>query len=288
MFLAIGGQAFAISKLAVPELDERDLPFYLDKPMHYDDTNLHLFSSLPLISRRRATAVFDFLRGPANGITSLLRLPIYPPVDVSLQPEFFDVTIWGQLSNLFQKNFALLAVEREIMALFEEIEELNARYMVSITAEPGSPSQAAKPPILDRRTYFQGRPEAEARREARSGKQLQAARTIKPMQNLRHLIQQHEYAEEPEHLTSQLAARVGTGRAPTLEAKASAAASMRVFEAQQDPRVTDTSNGNWMFDLFRLFNSIIRYLTQNKVEAIIYLWVLILLTFSMKALFQRS
>lgn len=83
LLLAICNHVAAIRKLAVPELDEQDLPFYLDKPAHHGDAHLYLFSSLSLISRRRAAAGFELPGGLTSGIIPLLSLKIHLPVDVS-------------------------------------------------------------------------------------------------------------------------------------------------------------------------------------------------------------
>jgi hypothetical protein len=288
LLLVIGNRAAAISKLAVPDLDDQDLPFYLDKPEHHDDPQFYLFSSLSLISRRRATAVFELSSGPSSGITPILGLEIYPPGDMSFQTEFFDMTIWGQLSNLFQKNIELLAIEREIMALFKELEELNARYTALLGSQAGSSFPAVRPLTLDRRNYLQRRVGVEGGQEGGTTKQPQTAQNSDAIQKLLSSVQQHESAGQSERLASRLAARAGAGRAPALEAKASAAASMRATEAQQDPESTGTASGGRIVYLFRLFRLVIRYLLANKIEAMIFLSVLILLNIFVKAAFQRS
>ena len=276
LHLTIGNQAAAISKLAVPELDEHDLPFYLDKPLHDDNTHLYLFSSLPLISRQRASASFQLANGPSRGITPLLDLEVHPPVDVSWHTEFFDVTIWGQLNNLFQKNLELLALEREIITLFTELEEVNSRYMALLG------SQTIKPLTLDRRHYLQ------RSAEGRADKQSPIAPENGRKQELLSLIQQHDRVRQSERLASQLAARARDMRAPMLESHASAAASMRASEAQQDPESTRTLTPQGRVSYaFRLFRLVLRYLLENKIEAIIYLWLLILLSASVKAVFRR-
>jgi hypothetical protein len=272
LLLAIDNQAAAISKLGVPELDEQDLPFYLDKPAHHDDPHLYLFSSLALISRRREAAAFELSDSPTSGTAPLLSLKVHLPVDSSFQSEFFDVTIWGQLDNLFQQNIEILTIEREIIALFKELEELNARYLAQLGSQAGSPL------TLDRRNYLQRRPVGDVRQQGRS----------EATQEIMSLIQQHESAGLPERLASQLAVRAGTGRAPVLEAKASAAAAMRAAEAQQDAEGTGTTPGGWIVYGFRLFRLVIRYLLQNKIATIIYLWSLILLSIFVKAAFRRS
>jgi hypothetical protein len=284
----MGNRAAAISMLAVPELDEQDLPFYLEKSAHHDDPHLYLFSSLSLISRRRAAAVFELSSGPISGITPLLGLEIHPPIDMSFQTEFFDVTIWGQLSNLFQKNLDLLAIEREIMALFKELEELNARYLALLGSQAESSFQAERPLTLDRPNYLQRRPGTDVRQEGKMSQQSKTAQNSEANRELLSLIQQHESAGQSERLASQLAARAGAGRAPALEAKASAAAAMRAAEVQQDPERTGTAPGGWIVFALRLFRLVIRYLLQNKIETMIYLSALILLSIFVKGVFHRS
>jgi hypothetical protein len=278
LLLAIGNRAAAISKLGVPELDEQDLPFYLEKPAHQDDHHLYLFSSLALISRRRAAAAFELSDSPTSGIAPLLRLEVHPPVEASFQSEFFDVTIWGQLSNLFQKNIETVAIEREIMALFKELEELNARYIALLSSQAGNSFETGRPLTLDRSNYLQRRPGADIKQED----------TSEATQEILSLVQQHESAGQTERLASQLALRTGVGRAPALEARASAAASMRAAEAQQDAEGTGTTPGGWIVYVFRLFRLVIRYLLQNKIATMIYLWALILLSIFVKAAFRRS
>jgi hypothetical protein len=272
LLLAIGNRAAAISKLGVPELDEQDLPFYLDKPAKHDDAHLYLFSSLSLISRQRAAAVFELSSSPTSGIAPLLSLEVHPAVDTPFQTEFFNVTIWGQLSNLFQKNIELLTIEREIIALFKELEDLNARYLALLGSQAGSPL------TLDRRNYLQHRPGVNIKQEGKS----------EATQEISNLTQQHDSAGPSERLAAQLAARFGTGRAPALEATASAAASMRAAEAQQDAGGIGTTPGGWIVYVFRLFRLVIHYLLQNKIATMIYLWALILLSIFVKAAFRRS
>jgi hypothetical protein len=78
-------------------------------------------------------AVFEVSSGPTSRVTPLFGLEIHPPIDVSFQTEYFDVTVGGQLSNLFQKNIELLAIEREIIALFKELEEtMHAIWLCSV------------------------------------------------------------------------------------------------------------------------------------------------------------
>jgi hypothetical protein len=272
LLLAIGNRAAAISKLGVPDLDEQDLPSYLEKPAHHDDHHLYLFSSLALISRRRAAAAFELSDSPTSGIAPLLRLEVHPPVEASFQSEFFDVTIWGQLSNLFQKNIEILTIEREIIGLFKELEELNARYLARLGSQAGSPL------TLDRRNYLQRRPGTNIKQEDKG----------EATPELLSLTEQHESAGQTERLASQLALRTGVGRPPALEAKASAAASMRAAEAQQDADGTGTTPGGWIVYVFRLFRLVMRYLLQNKIATMIYLWALILLSIFVKAAFRRS
>jgi hypothetical protein len=78
--LAISDLALGVSKLALPQLDEQDLPFYLDKLVNADNDHLYLFSSLSLISRRKGCATFELSGAPAHGTTPLLSLDIHPPV----------------------------------------------------------------------------------------------------------------------------------------------------------------------------------------------------------------
>jgi hypothetical protein len=283
LLLAIGKQAAAISKLAVPELDEQDLPFYLDKPAQHDDAHFYLFSSLSLISRRRAAAVFELSEGPTGGIIPLLGLKIHLPVDVSFPTEFLDVTIWGQLGNLFQKDLELFAIEREIVALFKELEQVNARYMALFGAQGGNSFQARKPPTLDRRNYL-----ADGRQGGRAGQLPQTGQNTKAAQGFLRLIQLHENPGQSERLAPQLVAQAGADRTPTFEAIALAAASMRASEAQQDPEGIDTIPEGRIIYLFRVSKLVIRYLLENKIEAIIYLWVLMLISLSVKIVFSRS
>lgn len=283
LLLAIGKQAAAISKFAVPELDEQDLPFYLDKPVQDDDAHFYLFSSLSLISRRRAAAVFELSGGPTSGIIPLLGLKIHPPVDVSFPTEFFDVTIWGQLGNLFRKDLELLAIEREIIALFKELEEVNEHYMALFGAQGGSPVQAGRPLTLDRRNYL-----ADGRQGGRAGQLPQTGQNTKAAQGFLRLIQLHENPGQSERLAPQLVARAGADRTPTFEAIALAAASMRASEAQQDPEGTGTIPEGRIIYLFRVSKLVIRYLLENKIEAMIYLWVLALISLSVKIVFSRS
>ena len=147
----------------MPLLDEQDLPFYLDKLVQADNAHLYLFSSLSLVSRRGAAATSELSGAPARGITPLLSLAIHPSMDVQMLPESFDVTIWGQLGNLFQKDVELLTMKRVILALFKELEELNARYLALIAVQPGSLFAAEGPLTLERRNYVQERPGVEGR-----------------------------------------------------------------------------------------------------------------------------
>jgi len=269
ILLAISDQAFGISKLGVPQLDEQDLAFYLDKPVQTDNAHLYLFSSLSLISRHSGPVTYQLSIAPARGITPLLSLSIHPQMEVPLLSEFFDVTIWGQLGNLFQGNVELLTLEREILALFKELEELNARYMALSVAQPRSTLAAERPLTLDRRNYLQRRPELEV--EARLS-----------------LTQQHAHDGEAEGLAPHLVARAGAGRVPNTEAKASAAAAMRASEVQQDSEVTSSAPEGRLFYLFKLFKLVIRYLFENKIEAMIYLWIFMMLGVFAISLFRRA
>ena len=281
--LALGQQATAISKLAGPALDEQDLPFYLDKPAPHDNSHFYLFSSLSLISRRRASAVFELSGGPTIGLTALLGLRIHPPIDVSFPTAFFDVTIWGQLGHLFQKELELLAIEREIIALFKELEEINTRYTALFRAQDGSPMQNGKPLTLDRRHYL-----ADGRRGAKTGQLQQTGQNTKTTQGLLRLIQLHDNPGQSERLTSQLIARAGADRTPAVETIALATASMRASEAQRDSEGIGTIAEGRIIYLFRVSKIVIRYLLENKIETLIYIYVLMLLSLSLKTVFGRS
>ena len=63
---------------------------------------------------------------------------------------------------------------------------------------------------------------------------------------------------------------------------------MRAAEAQQDSDATGTTHGGWIVHGFRLFRLVIRYLLQNKIATLIYLWALILLSIFVKAAYRRS
>ena len=283
LLLAIGKQATAISKSAVPALDEQDLPFYLDKPAPYDNTHLYLFSSLSLISRRRAAAVFEISGGPTSELTPVLGLKIHPSMDVPFPTAFFDVTIWAQLGNLFQKDLELLAIEREIIALFKELDEVNTRYMALFSAQDGGPLQNGRPLTLDKRHYL-----SDGRQGARAGQPLQTAQNTKAPQGFLHLIQRHDNPGQSERLTSQLMARVGAHQAPAVETITLAGTTMRASQAQRDPEGTGTLGEGRIIYLFRVSKIVIRYLLENKLEAMIYLCVLMLISLSLKTVFGGS
>jgi hypothetical protein len=52
------------------------------------------------------------------------------------------------LGNLFQKDLELFAIEREIVALFKELEQVNARYLALFGAQGGSSFVSFRPPCL--------------------------------------------------------------------------------------------------------------------------------------------
>jgi hypothetical protein len=289
LLLAMTSSVAAISKLDVPALDEQDLPFYLDKYEHDDDAHVYLYSSLSLISRQRSTAVFELSSSPASGITPLLRLGIHPQLDVSFPPEFFDATIWGQLHNRFQRDFELLAIEREIIRLFKELDDLNAHSMALLGSRLGSLSHAQRPLTLDRRNYLQRSLETPAYHEKGSGEQPQAIEPPEPNSELLSLIRRHESSGQPEQLTAHFAVRAGTSQVPVREGEAWGATSMRVSQAQQAAESTGTSHEGYGVQLLvKLYTLLIRYISQNKIEAMIYLWILLLLSLSVKAVFRRS
>ena len=267
----------------MPALDEQDLPFYLDKPTPHDNSHFYLFSSLALISRRRASAVFELSGGPQPRTDPLLGLKIHPPIDVSFPTAFFDVTIWGQLGYLFQKELELLAIEREIIALFKELEIINARYTALFSAQDESPRQNGKPLTLDKRHYL-----ADGRPVGKTGQLQQTGQNTKATQGLLRLIQLHDNPGQSERLTSQLIARAGADRAPAVETITLAAASMRAFEAQRDSEGTGTIAEGRIIYLFRVSKIVIRYLLENKIETMIYLCVLMFISLSLKTVFGRS
>jgi hypothetical protein len=269
ILLATSDQALGISKSGVPQLDEQDLSYYLDKPTQADNAHIHLFSSLSLISRDRALVSYELSVAPARGITPLLSLDIHPQMAMPLLSEFLDVTIWGQLNNLLRGDVELLTLEREILALFQELEELNARYIALTTAQPRIMQTAERPLTLDRRNYLQQRP--------KPGEEPGLSRT-----------KQHEHDGEAEGLAPHVAARVRAGRVPNTEARASAAAAMRASEAQQDPEVTSSAPEGRLLYLFKLFKLVIRYLLENKIEAMIYLWIFMILGGFAISLFRRA
>jgi hypothetical protein len=282
LLLGIGEEAAAISKTARLELDEQDLPFYLHQSVQHDDAHVYLFSSLTLISRRRAAAVFELSGGPASGIIPLLNLKIHPPLDALFPTEFFDVTIWGQLGNLFRKDLELLAIEREIIALFKELEEINARYMALAGAQGASPFQAGRPLTLDRRNYL-----ADRREGGKAGQLPQADQNTKRSQAFLRLIQLHETPAQSERMAWQLVTRARADRTPSVETIAMAAASRRASEAQQGPEGIGTVSEGRIISLFRVSKLVIRYLLENKIEAMIYLWLLMLISLSAKTIFSR-
>ena len=282
LLLAIGKEAAAISKTAGLELDEQDLPFYLNQSLEHDDVHVYLFSSLTLISRRRTAAVFELSGGLTSGIIPLLNLKIHPPVDALFPTEFFDVTIWGQLANLFQKDLELLAIEREIIALFKELEEINAHHMALAATQGASSFQAGRPLTLDRRNYL-----ADRRQWGKDGQLPQVDQNTKRTQPFLRLIQLHETPGQPERMTSQLATRSRADRTSSVETIAMAVASMRASETQQGSQGISTISEGRIISLFRVSKLVIRYLLENKIEAMIYLWLLTLISLSAKTIFSR-
>ena len=145
--------ASAGSKHGFAPLDERDLSFYLQKQEKENDPYLYLFSTLSLISRRKDTAVFTIAKSPSTYATPLVVMEIYPELDMHIQSEFFDFTIWGQWGNYFNKSIEVIELENEILRLLNALKDLNERYKDLIQTTNSVIPRPQKLPTLDRKNY---------------------------------------------------------------------------------------------------------------------------------------
>jgi hypothetical protein len=63
---------------------------------------------------------------------------------------------------------------------------------------------------------------------------------------------------------------------------------MRASEVQQDHEVTSSATEGRLFYLFKLFKLVTRYLLENKIEAMIYLWIFMILGGFAVSLLRRA
>lgn len=275
---------WAGSKRGFPQLDEKDLPFYLHTQEPGSDPYIYLFSTLSLISRRRDTIVFNISRARHTLTLPLIALEIYPSPDAEIQSEFFDVTIWGQLGNYFNKNIELLMLENEILKILQDLEEVNARYQDLISPKHPIISQPQRLPTLDQHNYLTYRDTTSPEPSRKDSGDAQPA-DDRPPNDLRGQIHRHEAQLQRATLKTNPALQrptpEGFGKTPFADASLPSAQQARTLDS------TGAGLDSLLFQLFHKMVLVIRYVMENKLESSIYFSLLILFSVFIKSLFSR-
>lgn len=275
---------WAGSKRGFPQLDEQDLPFYLHAQEPGSDPYIYLFSTLSLISRRRDTIVFNISRSRHTLALPLIALEIYPSPDAEIQSEFFDVTIWGQLGDYFNKNIELLMLENEILKILQDLEEVNARYQDLISPKNPIISQPQRLPTLDQHNYLTYRDTTSPEPSRKDSGDAQPA-DDHPPNDLRGQIHRHEAQLQRATLKINPALQRPTpeafGKTPFADASLRSTPQARTLDS------TGAGLDSLLFQLFHKMVLVIRYVMENKLESSIYFSLLILFSAFIKSLFSR-
>jgi hypothetical protein len=267
--------ASAGSKHGFAPIDERDFSYYLQKQDQVNDPYLYLSSTLSLISRRKDAVVFTISKSSPKYIIPLAMMEMYPELEMNIQSEFFDSTIWGQLGKYFNKNIEVIELENLILGILKEFKELNERYKDLIPTTNLVVPQQQRLPTLDKKNYVS------INEDAGRGKASNLS-----MNDLRSELQRYETQLPQEKLklnqTFQQPKPDVFGQRPYDVASLGTAEPARNFAA------SSSEGGNIFSRIFTGFKAFMRYLINNKVESCIYLSLLFLLSVFIKGWFQRD
>ncbi|RMF83804.1 MAG: hypothetical protein D6736_20695 [Nitrospinota bacterium] len=274
ILLTTWSRGWSASKQGFPPLDTHDFSYYLPHDSS-PGSSLYLYSTLSFLGLNRDELEFSITPHQVPGVTPLLSLSPYPPLEYPLQSEFLDFTIWGQLGNYFNREIELIALENEIMAILKELKAINERYRALLNTEPNR-SWVKYAITLDSRHYLHA---GERKEKEEEGEEVAVGGAGGGGPRvLYHLLR------------SQLPGQGGGGGvqmtgSSLLGPSPPAVTLMTAPEQKLDP---STSMENSL--VIRIFNkmmALIRYLMENKGEALIYLGFLLLLSTAVKAMFER-
>jgi hypothetical protein len=122
------GDGYAESNHTLPTLSEKDLSHYMKNQLQNLDENIYLYSSLSSISLDKALTEFHISDGLNAHLIPLTTIKKYPPINIEVRSEYFDVTIWGQIENHFNQNIEVIEIENEILATLKELEGINKKH----------------------------------------------------------------------------------------------------------------------------------------------------------------
>lgn len=285
LILASRSLGWSGSQHIFPRLDEKDLPFYLDKQGQAADTTLYLYSSLPLLNLNKTLTIFTISHSPFKHITPLAAMEIHPESNIHLQSEFFDFTIWGQLGNYFNKSIEIIKIEREILEILQRIDLVNKKYKDLLESHLIPKIHTEKIITFDRMNFFalsdKNNPKNTNLKKPRSTQSETKDGEAHP-HSLIEMYEgefQHERLRTNIHFQSTHGGMVGPSFYDT--------AYVRSVDAAQKLDVQKPEIDSFLFRIFYKIVILIQYLQHNQLESLIYLSLLLLLTAFIKVLFTR-
>jgi hypothetical protein len=283
--LASRGMVWSGSKYVFPGLSEKDLPFYVDKREQAVDPHLYLYSSLSLLGLNTTSIVFNISQYRFDHVYPWIVMNIYPDTDQHMQSEYFDFTIWGQLGNFFNKNIEMLKIENEIIEILNKIEEVNRKYKELIESKIIHKIEVDKIITFNKMNFIDSQKDGDIEKISRKQQGSVQSEAGDGIQDPAAMIQMYESEYGRGRLRGDIhfhtlkGGMAGPGIYEAADARS--VNTSKKLEAEE-PELD--SIPLW---LFYKVTVLIKYLENNKLESLVYLSLLLLLTTFIKVLFTR-
>jgi hypothetical protein len=256
--LAVWATAWGASKHSLPGSSAQDVWRAGETQVVEGDEHVYVYGSLFLHPGKPDNTEFFLTPSRRMHTIPLIALNIYHDIDTYIQSEFLDFTLWGMLGNYFNKNIEAIEFENEILRIFRQLEDLNKKYQSLVAQSHNSKKEDLI--TLSNSQFFKQQEHIDTNGDYKDSNGQKDIKRL--LQEYTAKITFHiRKAEDPEKKSFE--------SAPSMSAQSSMALSA-------EPR-----NENEHKVFFRLIN-LLRYLLTHKLEAAIYLSVVVFVVTSVK------
>ena len=223
------------------------------------DEQIYVYGSLFLQPGKLDDTEFYITPSHSLHLIPLITLNIYHDIDTYIQSEFLDFTIWGMLGNYFNKNIEVIEFENEILRTLRQLEDLNKKYQSLVVQSQNSKKEDLV--TIDKARFFKQQEDVDTNGNHKdSNRQKEIERLIQKYTGATTTFYVQK-AEDPEKKSFENTPSISAQRSMALSAEPENENVDKVF-----------------FRLVKLFY----YLMQNKLEAAMYLSVIVLVVTSTK------
>jgi hypothetical protein len=286
--LSAAATVWAASKHRIPESNGKDVWRAVETQVVEGDEHVYVYSSLPLHPSKHDDTEFYITLSHSMHLLPLITLNIYHDIDIYIQSEFLDFTIWGMLGNYFNKNIETIEFENDILHILRQLEDLNERYQSLV--ESSKNSQKGDLVTLDKERFFKKQEHVSTNGESKEDlATLDKERFFKKQE---HVSTNGESKDDRQQndieglIREYIREYSGTGL--TFLVQKAENPEKKSFEgapsiSMQSNRALSREPSNESVDklLFRLVK-LFHYLVNNKLEAALYFSMIVFLVVSTK------